>query len=84
MEMKLAPITSLLFAEKLALPMVEPQAAGLYTPPQAPATWQDKDKQYPHQHLLLPADTTKAKLMQICRNTSPNADDDAYVDLGCF
>jgi hypothetical protein len=66
MEMKMDPVTPLLFAEKPTLPMVDPQVAGLCTPPLAP--WQDKEKQYPHKHLLLPADITKTKLAQLCNN----------------
>jgi hypothetical protein len=66
MEVNLAPVTPLLHAEKLALPMVGNKATGLYTPSLASTTWQDKWKQYPHKHLLLPVDTTKAKLMEIC------------------
>jgi hypothetical protein len=66
MEVNLAPITPLLHAGKLALPMVGTQATGLYTLSLASTTWQDKWKQYPHKHLLLPVDTMKAKLMRMC------------------
>jgi hypothetical protein len=66
MEMKMAPVTPSLFAEKPTLSMMDPQATGLCTPPLAP--WQDKEKQYPHKHLLLPVDITKTKLVQLCND----------------
>jgi hypothetical protein len=66
--MKMAPVTPSLFAEKPTLSMMDPQATGLCTPPLTP--WQDKEKQYPHKHLLLPADITKAKLVQLYNDYS--------------
>jgi hypothetical protein len=68
MELKMAPVTPALFAEKPTSSMMNPQATGLCTPPLAP--WQDKEKQYPHKHLLLPTDVTKAKMVQLCNDYS--------------
>jgi hypothetical protein len=68
MELKMAPVTPASSAEKPASSMLNPQATGLCTPPLAP--WQDKEKQYPHKHLLLPADVVKAKMVQLCNDYS--------------
>jgi hypothetical protein len=56
MEVKPAPVTPILFAEKLALPKVDSQDTGLYTPTQ---------HRLPGRTI---GDTTKAKLMQICED----------------
>jgi hypothetical protein len=70
MEVNLSPATPALHADKMALPLVDTQSPGAYTPPPpsllTSSAWQDKWMQYPHQHLLLPVDITKAKLLQVC------------------
>jgi hypothetical protein len=71
MEVSLAPVTPAPHPEGLALPRVGTQTPGVFTPPtlalSTSAAWQDKWAQLPQQkQLLLPADITRAKLLQVC------------------